>query len=378
MKMRFNFQSLRFTSLISRLTKIFVVIISILAAPTAYAADDAVALLNKMNHALHQLNYKGTLAYLSGDALSSLHIEHTVVKGVEVERVVRLNEAGNEVSRELQGFSLSSIPTISPEMEKVYSFDMGRENRVANIPCRIVTARPKDRERYLQKYCIDMSTGMLLDYRLVGKSHKAVEQFMFTAIEIKHPEEQASISAQQNAAKNTNNTACNNDPSCIILPELVKTGATATSLVDQTASAQGKMDNTITIPKAKKASRQISTANLDDGWVMEVLPAGYEMSQAPSMQPAMQSQMQPQKELSDKSDESNDNAKTKHYIVTDVLSSISVFISPLTPDAPIGAVKVNSGALNVVTRQKYGSVITVVGEAPESTLKNIVDNLHKK
>ena len=58
---------------------------------------------------------------------------------------------------------------------------------------------------------------------------------------------------------------------------------------------------------------------------METLPVGYEMSQAPSMQPAMQSQMQPQKELSGKSDPSSDNAKTKHYIISDGLSSIISF-----------------------------------------------------
>ncbi|KAG1694674.1 Sigma factor AlgU regulatory protein MucB [Nymphon striatum] len=164
------------------------ILFSALIPATVFADNAAVDLLNKMNKALHELNYKGTLAYLQGNTLSTLHIDHSVVNGVEGERVVRLNEAGSEVSRELKGFSLSSIPQIRPEMEKVYSFDMGRENRVANIPCRIITARPKDRERYLQKYCIDTVSGMLLDYMLVGKSHKPVEQFMFTTIEIRVPE----------------------------------------------------------------------------------------------------------------------------------------------------------------------------------------------
>ncbi len=37
-----------------------------------------------------------------------------------------------------------------------------------------------------------MVSGMLLDYRLVGKTHKPVEQFMFTNIEIRMPETGAS------------------------------------------------------------------------------------------------------------------------------------------------------------------------------------------
>jgi sigma-E factor negative regulatory protein RseB len=69
---------------------------------------------------------------------------------------------------------------------------------------------------------------------------------------------------------------------------------------------------------------------------------------------------------------------TKHYVVSDGLSSLSVFVSPLTEDAPTTAVKINSGALNVVTQQKSGHVITVVGEVPESTLKKIVDSMYKK
>ncbi|MEE9326626.1 MAG: MucB/RseB C-terminal domain-containing protein [Cocleimonas sp.] len=298
--------------------------------PIAQADDSAVELLNRMNKALHQLNYKGNLAYLKGNSLSTLHVDHSVVNGVESERVVRLNEGGNEISRELKGFSLSSIPQIRPEMEAVYSFDMGRENRVANMPCRVITARPKDRERYLQKYCIDSTTGMLLDYMLVGKSHKPIEQFMFTTIDIRVPEK---MTIQ--AANNTN----------------------------EKITPLGKIETTILIPQAqaKAGVRHVSNVALEDGWVIEALPAGFEISQAPSMK-----------------ETSSENPIIKHYIVSDGLSSLSVFVSPITDRTPANAVTINSGALNVLTKKKDNHMITVVGEVPELTLKNIVKNLHKK
>ena len=97
--------------------------------------------------------------------------------------------------------------------------------------------------------------------------------------------------------------------------------------------------------------------------LLEALPAGYEISQAPHMKQDISS------------DETN---VTKHYIVSDGLSSLSVFVSPLTNDVPSGPIKINSGALNVVTQEKGGHMITVVGEVPELTLKNIVKNLRKK
>jgi len=327
-----------------------VVVSSSLLLPSLAKSDEvAMALLNKMNQALHQLSYKGTLAYLRGDELSTLHINHTVVGGVETERVVSLNDSAGEVSREVKGFSLASIPKIRPEMEKVYSFDIGRVNRIANIPCVIVTARPKDRERYLQKYCIDTVTGMLLDYMLVGKSHKPVEQFMFTSLEVIVPESVSSNSAQACGVQNCSNTLKNEG-------SLENT----TAIVDQSINSKSKEKATVVVPQVSKPMfHQVSNMSLDDGWVMEALPAGYEIRQAPNM-----------KDDADK--------LTKHYIVSDGLSSLSVFVSPLTDDTPIERIQINSGALNVVSQRKAGHVVTVVGEVPEITLKNIVKNLRKK
>ena len=302
----------------------------LLSAPTiSYADESAIKLLNKMNQALHELNYTGTLVLIQGNNVSTLMVEHAVVNGVQSERVIRLNEGGSEVSREVKGFSLSNIPRIRPEMEKVYSFDFGRENRVANIPCRIITARPKDRERYLQKYCVDMVSGMLLDYRLVGKSHKPVEQFMFTNIEIRIPESK-STNISASAAKNL----------------------TPIDQADDESSSEVEI-----------LLRQISNASLDDGWVAEALPAGFEIRQAPHMKEIL----------------ANGEITTKHYILSDGLISMSLFFTPLAENsAPQNAIQVNSGALNMVTQDKGGHRITAVGEVPELTLKNIVKNLRKE
>ncbi len=333
-----------------------VVALSLLLTPAVFADEAAVELLNRMNRALHELNYNGTLAYLKGDTLSSLHIEHSVRNGVKTERVVRLNEEGNEVSRELEGFSLASIPRISPEMNAVYSFDMGRENRIADISCRIITARPKDRKRYLQKYCIDSKTGMLLDYMLVGKSHKPVEQFMFTSIKIALPEksmEEPLVQAQDSQV------VINNVPTEVanqlVTPVIVTKDSTVMPVNISTKKPSSVLQE-------KSSLRQLPNSNLDDGWVMESLPVGFEIMQAPSMKPF-----------------NGDDNETKHYVVSDGLSSLSIFVSPLTSaDAGIGSVKINSGALNVVTQQKDDHIITVVGEVPENTLRNIINNLQKK
>lgn len=284
----------------------------------ALADEAAISLLNRMNQSLHELSYKGTLAYLRGDSLSTLGINHSVVNGVENETVVRLNESGSKVSRELKGFSLSSIPKISPKMKKVYSFDMGRTNRIANLPCVIITARPKDRQRYLQKFCINKKTGMLLDYVLVGKSHKPVEQFMFTNIQIASPRNTQFEQKSKQAMKTKGN------------------------IVPVSASSSTSY-NTVKLP------------DLDDGWEIKSLPKGYGIKRAP-----------------------NSNKNTKHYIISDGLSSLSVFVSPFSKNEPATNVVINSGALNVLSQRKANYVVTVVGEVPENTLKTILNNIRRK
>ncbi len=334
-----------------------ILIIPLLSYSPLVSADEAaIELINRMNRALRELDYKGSLVYLRGDSLSTLQIEHKVVNGVESERVVRLNESGGEVSRELTGFSLSSIPQIVPEMNRVYSFDMGRTNRIANIPCRIITARPKDRNRYLQKFCIDDVTGMLLDYMLVGKSHKPVEQLMFTTIEIGVAE--GDIAEEQVATSNGNTNAAS------VTKAVLSATLAPSSLSGAKSTHVGAMKVNVQPQQySQDHSQDFQAGNitLDDGWVMEALPAGFQIKSAP--------------EINDQ--ESSDDV-TKHYIVSDGLSSLSVFVSPLTAGVSNPAVKINSGALNVFSQEKNGHLVTVVGEVPEATLKNIVKSLQKK
>jgi len=299
-------------------------LISLLSIPPIAMADQkAVTLLNSMNNALHKLSYKGTLAYVRGDSLSTLRINHTVVNGVEHETVVRLNEAGSKVSRELKGFSLASIPKISSSMEDVYSFDVGRTNRVAGLPCVIITARPKDRARYLKKYCINSQTGMLLDYVQVGKTHQPVERFMFTSIDIATSKKVREIEKSIATSK-----------------------AKTTVVVAQKGASSSQSANQLTLP------------NLDDGWVINKLPKGYRIRRAPNTH--------------------NKKGTGRHYIVSDGLSSLSLFVSPHTKNDPANKVVVNSGALNVLSQRKQNYLVTVVGEVPVGTLKKILNNIRRK
>lgn len=162
----------------------FAVLAGALAWSAAGMADEAMDLLAQMRSAVHTLNYSGTLVYAQGNELSTYQISHKLENGAERESVVRLAQGKDPVSEEVESFSLAKLQQVQPQMEQVYSLDMGGQEFVANRNCQIVVARPRDKMRYLQRYCIDPASGMLLKYSLIDRSHQSVEQLMFTSLDI--------------------------------------------------------------------------------------------------------------------------------------------------------------------------------------------------
>lgn len=159
-------------------------------------ADDAAALLAKMRSAMHTLNYSGTLVYAQGNDLSTYQIRHSNEAGAEKESVISLEQANGQ--REAESFSLARFQQMQPQMEKAYSLDFGGNESVANHSCRIVVARPRDRMRYLQRYCIDPASGMLLKYSLINPAHQAVEQMLFTSLDtVAGAEQTATVTAMK-------------------------------------------------------------------------------------------------------------------------------------------------------------------------------------
>lgn len=254
------------------------------------------------------MNYRGTLVHVKNNEVIMLKVSHLIENGHEVERVAGLNEDGSEYSRKVTDYSLSKLPTFNKEMQAVYSFDLGSVKKVATRECQVVIARPKDRMRYLQKYCVDLKTSLLLDYTIIDKSHKPIEQFKFTDLEV----------LSEN--KDANNT-----------PE---------------ASDTVKM-------AAKKALPMANTSK--SAWSLKATPKGFSLRKAPMMR------------------KKAGEADTEHYVLSDGLSSVSIFISKKFKNAKESGEK--SGALNVVTQYKGEFAVTLVGEVPESTLKEIFGNL---
>jgi negative regulator of sigma E activity len=299
------------------------VIVLICLAPLSspiFADDDAFNLLNKMTQSLSQMNYKGTLVHVKNNDVITLKVSHTVEAGEEVERVERLNKDGTPYSRKVTNYSLSKLPKFNKKMQAVYSFDLGAIKKIAARPCQLVVARPKDRMRYLQKFCVDTETSLLLDYTIIDKSHKPIEQFMFTDIEVLK------------------------DVSSHVVPPSISLLGT-----------NSLMSNSISQPIFSAEETKVDEKN---EWELTETPTGFSLRKAPMM-----------RQVQDEGSE----VETQHYILSDGLSSVSIFISEQTPNSKETSTR--SGALNVVTYYKDNFAVTLVGAVPKETLKNIFNNL---
>lgn len=290
------------------LTTKYTVSIAILAGVLAWStpslANEAGDLLAKMRSAVHTLDYTGTLVYSQGNELSNYQISHTVENGAEKESVVRLAQGASASDADAESFSLAKFQQVQPQMEAVYALDLGGQEFVANRSCQIVVARPRDKMRYLQRYCIEPETGMLLKYSLVDRSHRTVEQLMFTALDIAVPAQAAA------------------------LPPPVQPNPAMPAV----------------LPPATD-------------WVFASLPAGFQQ-----VQDLRQEGM-------------NGQPPIRQIILSDGMTSVSVFIAPPGAPSMVDSIGISSGAMNIYATEVAQHQVTLVGEVPALTLQRISENL---
>lgn len=272
-------------------------------------ASEAMQLLNKMSVAIHELDYQGDLVYSQGEGFSMLRIQHSFDDGKEHARISNI-DGGRTVSEEARDFSIASFPQIQPDMQDVYSFDVGGIAKVAERSCKEVVARPKDRMRYLHRYCIDTETNMLLNYSLINSHHKTVEKMMFTNIEFRKQD--------------------------------IKS-----YLKDKVSKIKEKFKPFNLIKKKKNKTN----------WTFSKLPKGFHIESILTK------------------DESNSVHPLEQIILTDNVTSVSLFIEPESEHDVNRARFSARGALNTLTIEMEEHSITAIGEVPRDTLSNILNSL---
>ncbi len=309
------------------------VVVSLVAVP-AVCAQDAAAWLQRAAGAARNLNYVGTIVYEHGGRVETSHLVHLLEGGSEFEKLTNLDGPAREVIRnndlvrcyypdakiiriEPRSFR-NAFPSLLPQQLNAlaahYFFRRGELARIAGLETQAVIFEAKDGLRYGHKFWADVATGLLLKARLLNEKNEPIEQFAFTDIQI-------GIKLDR---------------------ELVKPPFSSLPTDWQVReSPPGEVQ-----PK-------------ETGWVVKDLPPGFAKV------------VEGFRTLRGKS------AQVAHLVFSDGLVAVSVFVEP-TPPTPQPVGLSHQGGINVYSRQLDDYLVTVLGEAPGATVRQIAYSVARR
>ncbi len=307
------------------------------ACTVVWAAGEAGEMLMRLSEAARKANYEGEIVYQAQNRLETLKVVHGVNDGVEMERIQALTGSPREiVKRDGKVIALLSqdrrvtmdrstpqslFPELSPEqvgkLSTVYTFKEFDAARVAGRDCKGLAIAPKDKYRYGYRIWADAETGVPLKVDLTAPNGVVLEQMMFTSV--RFPEKIA-----ESAFEITGGSA---EVARVPQPPLPP------------AVAQAKLQ-----------------ADMQQIGRFRQLPPGYRVTMRSIRQTA-------------------DGGVIEHVLLSDGLSAISVFnarrpdpAAGFTGDSRIGAVHAFGRTVGTIH-------ITVVGEAPQETVRMIGDSV---
>jgi sigma-E factor negative regulatory protein RseB len=294
-------------------------------------ADDAMAWLTRAAQAARQLDYVGTIVYQIGPRVESSRITHLYDDGREFAKLVNLDGPAREVVRtqgEVRcyypdaklvrvepGTFRNVFPSLSTEQQqslsRFYQFRVLGADRVGGRPVQVVVFEPKDGLRYGHRFWSDGATGLLLKARVLNERGDAVEQFAFSDLTINAHIERAMV-----------------EPSWPDVPSdwQVLQGISGDVIPQET------------------------------GWAVTRVPPGFSKI------------MEGFRKLRGRRE------RVAHLVFSDGLVSISVFVEPLVAaSAPAGLLQ--QGGLNVYSIRQDDHLITVMGETPGATVRQIAHSV---
>lgn len=305
-------------------------LLGLLATAAGAAADEqAQVLLRDMYEATRTLNYDGIFVYQRGAQLETMRLVHMNDAGTVHERLISLSGPAREVirdgtrvtclfaddaaAREQKGrpHGLISIGFSAPVETLLanYRFVVEGDERIANRMARVIGVMPYHDDRYGYRLWIDTSSKLLLKSMILGRGGRVLEQMQFAQL------------ALHDAV----------DPA-LLQPEIAGNGFTWRTDPEAGASA---------------AARQ------QTGWRVQWLPVGFALEEtnieAMAANPPSVGQL----------------------VYSDGLAMVSVFIEELMQDdVPLQGYSAR-GAVNAFSRVDDKHQITVVGELPLPTVRQI-------
>ena len=307
------------------------------AAPLSLAADDAArALLQSMHDATRRLNYEGVFIYQRGAQIDSMRLVHKYDGEGEKERLISLSGPAREVIRDgtlvtcLFADDQEAMVEKNPPRDFIgigfsapveslissYRFSIDGEGRIAGHNATVVGISPSAEDRYGYRLWIDHDSKLLLKSVILGRGGRTLEQVQFTQISILDD-----ISLDR------------------LRPEIGGDGFTWRTDTDSAAIG--------------------AAATGDSSWQVHWLPSGFELKES-KIQSMATSYM-----------------PVSHLVYSDGLAMVSVFVEKLMDGEQALQGYSSRGAVNAFSRVADDHQITVVGEVPLPTIRQIAASVAK-
>lgn len=287
--------------------------------------------LMRINEAAVNLSYQGVFVYSYGSNLEAMEVAHRVDDGIVRERIYSLNGAPREIVRdaeqvwcyvpdqnmgmhEFRQASEQSFPALLPrklgQLSENYSLRLGREGRIADRPAQQILIMPLDEYRYGYVLWADIETGLLLKAALVANGAVPIEQYMFTEVNIGESVDKTWL--------------------------IPKSGKDQLKWFGPPDDSSLPLHNDVTNPR----------------WVVSELPDGFEISRQIKRLSPIHKRVR------------------EHYVYTDGLAAVSVFIEMLDKANEVPRIDGLSrmGAVHAFGHSRDGYHITVVGGVPSQTV----------
>ncbi|MDB5811705.1 MAG: hypothetical protein JWN94_3827 [Betaproteobacteria bacterium] len=300
----------------------------------AETAPDAMAWLKKIAAASRQLNYSGTFVYQHGRQMESSRIVHLSDATGEHERLETLDGPPREIIRTNENVTCylpehktvviekrtsRQFPALLPDhltgIADNYVVTKGGQERVAGYDCQVIALEPKDKMRYGHKYCAELASGLALRSRTFNEKGDLVDLFVFNQL-------------------------------------MIGNGVTK-DLLKSRYAAESKTWHTDT------AALELREPAGDSRWESKVTLAGFrKLTEMKRSIPGR-------------------STSVSHIVYSDGIAAVSVFLEPM-PKSPPAAGATYQGAVNMYVKSSNDQMVTVVGEAPANTVRQIAESFTAK
>ena len=306
-----------------------------MACSAQAAPSDPLAWLQRASQAARQASFEGTYVHTNGDRTSTIRITHVNAGGEEHERIEPLDAATHEIVRRNDEMfcrfpdaktvrldpriTARFFPAIIAQPADViaasYDVKLGKTERVLGYECQWLRLEPRDGLRYAQRVCSEVATGLILRSKTLNEAGQVIEQYTFTDLKLG--------------------------------PQVARTDLKS---IFRARNRQWLSDGQ---PRDEVASVQT-------GWTLAKAPPGFH--KVTELKRTLPGRSQPVSQL----------------VFTDGLASLSVFIEPNTPAARSAEASSEDGTTAFFVRPLGDHVVTVLGEVPLATAREVARNVSRR